>query len=87
MKLEFNDGELAGIATDALAVPVFSESEPDAVGMLVTPLRDAGELKGKAGELTLLHAPDGFAARRLLLVGCGDNWSTEAAFALSLIHI
>ncbi len=81
MKLEFNDGELAGIATDALAVPVFSESEPDAVGMLVTPLRDAGELKGKAGELTLLHAPDGFAARRLLLVGCGDNWSTEAAFA------
>ena len=81
MKLEFDDGKLEAVTADALAVPVFSESEPDAIGMLVTPLRDAGELKGKAGELTLLHSPDGFAARRLLLVGCGDDWSTEAAFA------
>ena len=81
MKLEFDDGELTGIATDALAIPVFSETEPDVVGALVAPLRDAGELKGKAGELTLLHSPNGFAARRLLLIGCGDDWSTEASFA------
>ena len=52
MKLEFDDGELTGIATDALAIPVFSETEPDVVGALVAPLRDTGELKGKAGELT-----------------------------------
>ena len=74
MKLEFDDGELTGIAADALAVPVFSKSEPDAVGTLVQPLRDAGELKGKVGELTLLDSPNDFAARRLLLVGCGDDW-------------
>ncbi|MDP6364230.1 MAG: leucyl aminopeptidase [Candidatus Poseidoniia archaeon] len=81
MKLEFDDGKLSAVAADALAVPVFKDEAPDAVGALVAPLREAGELKGKPGELTLLHAPDGFAARRLLLIGCGDDWSTEAAFA------
>ena len=81
MKLEFDDGKLGAVAADALAVPVFKDEAPDAVGTLVEPLRDAGELKGKAGELTLLHSPNGFAARRLLLIGCGDDWSTETAFA------
>ncbi|PXF18012.1 MAG: hypothetical protein CXX76_02540 [Methanobacteriota archaeon] len=81
MKLEFDDEKLEIVTADALAVPVFKDETPDAVAALVAPLRDAGELKGKAGELTLLHSPDGFAARRLLLIGCGDDWSTEAAFA------
>ena len=81
MKLEFDDGKLGAVAADALAVPVFKDEAPDAVGTLIEPLRDAGELKGKAGELTLLHSPNGFAARRLLLIGCGNDWSTEAAFA------
>ena len=73
MKLEFDDGKLGAVAADALAVPVFKDEAPDAVGTLVEPLRDAGERKGMAGELTLLHSPNGFAARRLLLIGCGDD--------------
>ena len=34
MKLEFDDGKLKAVTADALAVPVFSESEPDALASL-----------------------------------------------------
>ncbi|MCS5525318.1 MAG: hypothetical protein NZ782_02395 [Candidatus Poseidoniia archaeon] len=49
MKLEFDDEKLETVTADALAVPVFKDKTPDAVAALVAPLRDAGELKGKAG--------------------------------------
>jgi leucyl aminopeptidase len=36
-------------------------------------LVEAGELTGKAGEAVLLHHPNGFAARRMLLLGAGKR--------------
>lgn len=39
------------------------------------------EIKGKPGELTPLHAPEGYAARSLLLVGLGPKDKFDAAAA------
>jgi len=57
------------IDADALAVPVFEGRKEDRFGS--SDLYASGEVTGKLGELTLIHHPNGAAAKRVLLVGAG----------------
>src|SRR5260370_39681651 len=72
--------------TDALVAYLFEETDPvqgriaeidqSAAGLL-RKLAKSGELTGKMLELTLVHAPAGLKAARLLLVGAGkrEQWN------------
>jgi len=77
----------ASIETDALVSYVFEESEPvqgrvaeidKAAAGLLRKLAKGGELTGKMLEFTLVHAPVGLKAARLLLVGAGkrEQWNS-----------
>jgi leucyl aminopeptidase len=77
----------AALETDALVSYVFEESDPiqgriteidKAAGGLVRKLAKSGELTGKLLEFTLVHAPVGLKASRLLLVGAGkrEQWNS-----------
>ena len=77
----------AGLETDALVSYVFEESEPvqgrvveidKAAAGLLRKLAKSGELTGKMLEFTLVHAPAGLKAARLLLVGAGkrEQWNS-----------
>src|SRR6195256_4930509 len=72
--------------TDALVSYVFEETDPiqgriaeidQASGGLLRKLAKSGELTGKMLEFTLVHAPAGLKAARLLLVGAGkrEQWN------------
>src|SRR6202451_1269293 len=72
----------AALETEALVSYVFEESDPiqgriseidQAVNGLLRNLAKSGELTGKALEMTLVHAPAGLKAARLLLVGAGKR--------------
>src|SRR6266567_1717060 len=72
----------AAIVTEALVTYAFEESDPvqgriaeidQAAGSLLCKLGKSGELTGKMLEFTLVHAPAGLKATRLLLVGAGKR--------------
>src|SRR6202162_4345649 len=78
----------AGIETDALVSYVFEETDPvqgriaemdQAASGLLRKLAKSGELTGKTLEFTLVHAPAGLKAARLLLVGAGKREQFNAA--------
>src|SRR5260370_6483116 len=73
--------------TDALVSYIFEETDPvqgriaeidQAAAGLLRKLAKSGELTGKMLEFTLLHAPAGLKAARLLLVGAGkrEQWNS-----------
>ncbi|HXM94221.1 MAG TPA: leucyl aminopeptidase [Candidatus Dormibacteraeota bacterium] len=70
----------SGVETDALVSYVFEDVDPiqgriaeldQATGGLLRKLATSGELTGKTLESTLVHAPTGLKAARLLLIGAG----------------
>src|SRR5271156_6659715 len=72
----------AALGTDALVSYVFEEADPvqgriseldQAANGLLRNLAKSGELTGKTLEMTLIHAPTGLKAARLLLVGAGKR--------------
>src|SRR5882762_3106238 len=72
----------AVIETDTLVSYVFEETDPlqgriaeidQAAAGLLRKLAKSGELTGKLLEFTLVHAPAGLQAARLLLVGAGKR--------------
>ncbi len=72
----------AALDTDALVTYVFDDNEgpkdrvadlDKATGGLLSRLNKSGELTGKSLETTLLHAPAGLKAARLLLIGAGKR--------------
>jgi leucyl aminopeptidase len=77
---EINTGLLVVLATDAQASkepgakpkPVLLTADQDVKAAAATVLR-SGEYKAGANETLLLHAPDGLAAKRLLIVGLGKQ--------------
>src|SRR6201993_1135613 len=82
MKLTLETKPFAAFETDALVTYVFEESDPvqgrlgeldKLTGGLLGKLAKSGEIAGKMLEITLLHAPAGFKAARLLLVGAGKR--------------
>lgn len=74
--------DAASAAVDALIV-IAMESQPPRfslpVDALLSQLYESGEFKGKAGDTAVIHAPQGMAARRLVLTGVGTAAADPAA--------
>jgi len=64
-------GTPAQLQTEMLAVGVFEGEDFPSEIVAATGILSEGDFSGKKGETVLLYAPDGLAARRLLLVGLG----------------
>src|SRR3977135_3493373 len=86
MQIQLKTKPFAALETDALVSYVFEETDPvqgriaeidQAAGGLWRKLAKSGELTGKMLEFTLVHAPAGLKAARLLLVGAGksEQWN------------
>jgi leucyl aminopeptidase len=81
MPLTFKSAPLSDIAADWLIVgawedAAFTESVTRLDAALegtLTRLRESGDVRGKANEVTTLLAPRGIAARRVLVVGLGPR--------------
>src|SRR5690349_24143616 len=82
MQITLESKPFAGIETEALVSYVFEETDPvqgrvseidKLAGGLLGKLAKSGELTGKMLEFTLVHAPAGLKAARLLLVGAGKR--------------
>ena len=82
MHITLETKPFAALETDALVSYVFEETDPvqgriaeidQAVAGLLRKLAKSGELTGKTLEFTLVHAPAGLKAARLLLVGAGKR--------------
>jgi len=82
MQVTLETRSYAGLETEALVTYVFEEDDPvrgriaeidQATGGLLRKLAKSGEITGKTLEFTLVHAPAGLKAARLLLVGAGKH--------------
>lgn len=82
MEVVVEQGSLTEIETPLLVVNLFQDAAElggatgavnEAMGGLLARLREDGELRGKAGEVTLVHNPGSMAlrAQRVLVVGLG----------------
>ena len=82
MQIALETRPFAELQTAALVSYVFEETDPvqgriadldQKTGGLLRKLAQGGELTGKTLEMTLVHAPEGLQAERLLLVGAGKR--------------
>ena len=78
----------ASLDTEALVTYVFEDADPvqgrlaeidQSAGGLLRKLAQGGEFSGKTLEFTLIHAPAGHKAARLLLVGAGKREQFNSA--------
>ncbi len=88
MQITLETKPFATLETDALVSYVFEEADPvqgriaeldQFTDGLLRKLATGGELTGKTLEMTLVHAPRGLKAARLLLVGAGKRDKFDAA--------
>jgi leucyl aminopeptidase len=88
MQITLDTKPYATLETDALVTYLFEDSDPvqgrvseidQAANGLLRKLFKSGELTGKSLEMTLVHAPAGLKAARLLLVGAGKRDKFDAA--------
>src|SRR5437899_8885936 len=88
MQIKLVTQPYAALETDALVSYVFEETDPvqgrtaeidQAASGLLRKLAKGGELTGKMLEFTLVHAPAGLKAARLLLVGAGKREQFSSA--------
>src|SRR5271165_4122748 len=88
MQINLDTKPFATLETETLATYVFEEADPiqgriaeldKLTGGLLGRLAKSGELTGKTFEFTLIHAPAGLKASRLLLVGAGKREQANAA--------
>jgi leucyl aminopeptidase len=82
MQITLDSKPYAALETEALVSYVFEEADPvqgriseldQTANGLLRSLAKSGELTGKTLEMTLIHAPAGLKAARLLLVGAGKR--------------
>jgi leucyl aminopeptidase len=82
MQITLETKPFVALETDALVTYVFENGDvtqgrpaelDKLTGGMLSRLSKSGELTGKSLETTLLHAPAGFKAARLLLVGAGKR--------------
>src|SRR5580692_3428919 len=82
MQITLDVKPYAALETEALVSYIFEETDPvqgrvaeldQAASGLLRNLAKSGELTGKTLEMTLVHAPAGLKAVRLLLVGAGKR--------------
>lgn len=81
---------LPKLKADCLILPLSSasslpESLPDETRETVKAFIKAGDFSGDKDQVAWLHQPAGLAARRLLLVGCGDKASLDGPAFLKLV--
>ncbi len=88
MQITLETKPFAALDTEALVTYIFEETDPiqgriaeidQAAAGLLRKLAKSGELTGKTLEFTLVHAPAGLKAARLLLVGAGKREQLNAA--------
>ncbi|MGC1620935.1 MAG: leucyl aminopeptidase [Candidatus Acidiferrum sp.] len=88
MRITLDVKPLAALETEALVTYVFEEPDlvqgriaeiDQAAKGLLRKLAKGGELTGKTLEMTLIHAPAGLKAARLLLVGAGKREKFDSA--------
>jgi len=82
MQIALDTKPYAALEADALVTYLFEESDPiqgriaeidSAASGLLRKITGSGEASGKTLEFTLIHAPAGLKATRLLLVGAGKR--------------
>src|SRR5881398_2156543 len=82
MQITLATQPFAALETEALVSYMFEETDPvqgriaeldKAAAGLLRKLAKSGEITGKTLEFTLIHAPAGLKAARLLLVGAGKK--------------
>ena len=82
MQITFDTKPFTALEADALVTYLFEESDPvqgriseidTAAGGLLKKIAGSGEATGKTLEFTLIYAPAGLKATRLLLVGAGKR--------------
>src|ERR1017187_880391 len=76
MRIATENGPIAQLEADALIVPVFEGGREERFG--IPELIESGEVTGKYLELTLIHHPQGVAAKRVLAAGAGKAEKFEA---------
>ena len=77
MEIKLEARAVPEIETDALAVIGFEGTSPP--GDQAKELYDSGEFSGKALEISIVHRPVGWKARRLVLVGGGKREEFDSA--------
>jgi leucyl aminopeptidase len=74
MDIKVETKPIADVESDAVVIVGFEGEPPGSVaGDLVKELYDSGEFSGKASEISVLHRPAGFKAKRLVLAGGGKR--------------
>jgi len=88
MQITLVTSPYAALDTEALVTYLFEEADhvegriaeiDQASSGLLSKLSKSGELTGKTLEFTLVHAPSGLKAARLLLVGAGKREQFNSA--------
>jgi len=88
MQIKLETKPNAALETEAFVTYVFEDTDPvqgriaeidQATHGLLRKLAKSGELTGKTLEMTLIHAPGGLKAARLLLVGAGKREKFDSA--------
>ncbi len=88
MQITLENKPYATLETEALVSYLFEDADPvqgrvaeidQAANGLLRKLAKSGELTGKPLEMTLIHAPAGMKAARLLLVGAGKRDKFDGA--------
>jgi leucyl aminopeptidase len=79
MQITTDNRPIEAIETDALVLFLFDGQKPEQVEKAYPDLFSSGEVSAKPLELTLLHRPSGFQARRLLLAGLGKQDASSTA--------
>jgi len=77
MQINLQRQPIENVEAEAVILPVFEDRREDRLGL--GELYDAGEIKGKPFEMTLLHQPPGLRAKRLLAAGAGKPDKFDAA--------
>src|SRR6201988_2576133 len=90
MQITLDTKPFGSVETEALVSYVFEDADPGpvsgrvaeidgAANGLLKKLAASGEISGKTLEFTLIHAPAGLKAARLLLVGAGKREAFNGA--------
>ena len=79
MKLKLEGPDRSGLECDALILLEFEGAARTDLPAATAAFRESGEITGKFLEMTLLHDPAGFKARRVLVAGAGKREKIETA--------
>ena len=79
MKLKLAGPDRSGLECDALILLEFEGAARTDLPAATAAFRESGEITGKFLEMTLLHDPAGFKARRVLVAGAGKREKIETA--------